>query len=128
LTNEREVADYPTKAREELAAAKMLLAHPFTAAALSRAYYAMYHTTQALLLSIGKSYSSHKGTINGFGQFFVKTGRFPAEFHKRLTTTFAMRMEGDYNPLAGLDTVTVTDIYRWAAEFLAAAEAYLYKE
>jgi len=128
MTNGREVRDYLNKAREELAAAESLLSGAHTAAALSRTYYAMYHATQGLLLSIGKSYSSHKASINGFSQHFVKTGAFSRDYFKRLTRAFELRMEGDYDPTSGIDSATAKEIYGWAEDFLAAAEEYLNKD
>jgi uncharacterized protein (UPF0332 family) len=51
---------------------------------VSRSYYAMFFSAQALLLSKGLHFSSHKMTISAFGEHFVKTGIFPKEMEKIL--------------------------------------------
>jgi len=42
--------------------------------AVSRAYYAMFYATSALLASKGISRSKHSGVCSAFGEHFVKTG------------------------------------------------------
>jgi uncharacterized protein (UPF0332 family) len=52
--------------------------------AVSRAYYAMFYCSEALLDADGLQFSSHAAVVSGFGQHFTKTGRVPAEFHRHL--------------------------------------------
>jgi uncharacterized protein (UPF0332 family) len=127
LRNEAEVRDYLVKAREEVTTSKDLLDLSHVAASLSRAYYAMYYVTEALLLSIDKSYSTHKGTINGFAEYFVKTGEFAPHFRKRLAQAFDLRMEADYDPTPDVDAAAAREVLSWAEEFLSAAGEYLKK-
>jgi uncharacterized protein (UPF0332 family) len=127
LRNEAEVRDYLVKARAEIVTAKDLLGLSHVAAALSRAYYSMYHVAEALLLSKNKSYSTHKGTINGFAEHFVKTGDFSPHFRKRLAQSFDLRMEADYDPTPDVDAAAAQEVLAWAEEFLGAAEEYLKK-
>ena len=42
------------------------------------------------------SFSSHKGTLSAFGQYFVKTGVFPKNMSKQLNLAFEKRQLGDY--------------------------------
>jgi len=41
--------------------------------AASRAYYSLFYTAEALLLSRGLSFSSHSAVIANFGKEFAKT-------------------------------------------------------
>jgi len=127
LKNETEVRDYLAKTREEITTSSDLLGLSHVAASLSRAYYAMYYVAQALLLSVDKSYSTHKGTINGFAEHFVKTGEFAPHYRKRLAQSFDLRMEADYDPTPDVDAASAREVLSWAEEFLAAAEEYLKK-
>ena len=64
--------------------------------AVSRAYYAMFYAAEAVLLSRGLSFSSHRGVISSFGEHFVKTGKFQKEMGRELNRAFEMRQLGDY--------------------------------
>jgi uncharacterized protein (UPF0332 family) len=64
---------------EALLAAQTLLEKGLLADAISRAYYAMYYATQAILTQSGLSSKSHSGTINIFGQEIVEKGKVPKQ-------------------------------------------------
>ncbi|HHT9133266.1 MAG TPA: HEPN domain-containing protein [Candidatus Avalokitesvara rifleensis] len=64
--------------------------------AVSRAYYAMFYVTEALLLTKGLSFSSHSAVIAAFGQYFVKPGILPSHLHQYLRDAFEKRSIGDY--------------------------------
>jgi len=66
-----EIEHYLNLAAEELAAAQDNL---HLRAAVSRAYYAMFYATTALLGSRGLWRSKHQGLIAAFGEHFVKPG------------------------------------------------------
>ncbi|NIT37364.1 MAG: HEPN domain-containing protein [candidate division Zixibacteria bacterium] len=127
MTNEKEAREGLAKAAASLRACQYLLNGGFYVDAASKAYYVMFHTAQALLLSVGKSYSSHRATAAAFAEAFVKTGEFPKEFHRRLTKAFGFRMGADYKYGFEIPEDKATELYGWAAEFLAAAEDYLKK-
>ncbi len=63
---------------------------------VSRTYYAMFYSVEALLLREGLSFSSHKGVISAFGERFVKTDIFPREMGRELNLAFQKRQLGDY--------------------------------
>ena len=52
----------------------MLFNKNFYRESISRAYYSMFHATQALLLIKEIYPKSHKGVIQKFGEEFVKSG------------------------------------------------------
>lgn len=64
--------------------------------AVSRAYYAMFHITTAILLSVDIQRSSHRALISAFGEFITKPGLMNKIFHRYLINTFSARSESDY--------------------------------
>ena len=85
------------KAEESLQAAKLLKDNGMYDIAISRAYYAMFHVAQAILLLDNLSFAKHSGVISAFGQHFAKTGRVPSEFHRYLIEGQDSRSIADYS-------------------------------
>jgi len=63
---------------------------------VSRTYYAMFYSVQAALLTKNLSFSSHKGVVSAFGEYFVKPGVFPREMGRELNRAFEKRQLADY--------------------------------
>lgn len=93
--------------------------------AASRAYYSLFYTAEALLLSRGLSFSSHSAVIANFGKEFAKTGALHPKFHHYLTESQDRRNIGDYSILAEVTKEEVREMLAWAKEFIKAAENYL---
>ena len=66
-------------------------------AAANRLYYALFHAVSALLISGGHNVKSHRGILSIFGQYYVRTGRFPREDGSLLSDLVIMRDNADYN-------------------------------
>ena len=64
---------------------------------ISRAYYAMYYATQALLLSQNLDTSTHRGVIKLLGLHFVKTGKITPNVARLLSDAYDLRQASDYN-------------------------------
>lgn len=64
--------------------------------AASRAYYAMFYISEALLITRGMSFSKHAAVISAVFNELVKTNELPKEFHKVLHKAFNLRQESDY--------------------------------
>lgn len=75
-TTKELIKGYLQKAEKKLKVAEKLFDSEDYEDAVSRAYYAVFHTTQALLLTEGVKADTHKGVITLFGLLFVKTGKF----------------------------------------------------
>lgn len=73
---------YMQKAERKLDVAKKLLQTGDYEDSVSRAYYAVFHAAQALLLTEEQRAESHKGVVTLFGLIFVKTGRFKSQCHR----------------------------------------------
>ena len=93
--------------------------------AASRAYYSLFYTAEALLLSRGLSFSSHSAVIENFGKEFAKTGALNPKFHHYLMESQDRRNIGDYSVLAEVTAEQVREMLAWAKEFIKAAENYL---
>ena len=85
------------KSFEKLRTAKIDFANNCFDDSVSRAYYAVFHSISAVLLSKGLHYSSHSQVIGNFNKEFVKTGIFPFHFTKILQRLFEERQTGDYD-------------------------------
>jgi uncharacterized protein (UPF0332 family) len=79
-----------------LQTAKILIKEGDFESSVSRTYYAIFFAAQAALLSEGLSYSSHKMTISGFGEHFIKTNIFPREMGREFNRAFDKRQISDY--------------------------------
>ena len=88
-----EVDLYLEYARRDLKAAEANLNMEFLHISVSRAYYAMFYTANALLLSRGISVRKHEGVLSSFAENFVKTGRIDRKFSKMLHKAFDARLE-----------------------------------
>ena len=70
------------KAKESLAASKLLADNRLYDFAGSRAYYTMFYIAEAFLWQKGLSFSSHSAVISAFGKEIAKPGLVPVEFHR----------------------------------------------
>lgn len=109
--------------RSQRAAAKLLKQGDVDFAA-SRAYYSLFYTAEALLLSRDLSFSSHSAVIANFGKEFAKSGALHSKFHHYLMESQDRRNIGDYSVIAEVTTKQVTEMLGWAKEFIKAAETY----
>lgn len=116
---------YIQKAERKLEVAEKLLKSEDYEDSVSRAYYAVYHATQALLLTEGARADSHKGAVTLFGLFFVKTGKFSRNVGKYLANLKDDRESGDYEVFSCIDKETAETALSEAKEFLRESKLYL---
>ncbi len=84
------------RARQELAAAALLVANGFGAQAISRAYYAAFYSAEAALLSLGQTRSKHSGVVSAFGRLVVREGGIEEAAGRLLRSLFERRSHADY--------------------------------
>jgi len=89
--------EYLDQAIEELEAANLLFEEEYYREAVSRAYYSMFHASQALLLVKEIYPKSHKGVIQKFGEEFVKSGILEKKMGHILAQAETMRLKADYD-------------------------------
>ncbi len=120
-----QIKDFVKKATESLDAAEGLLRDQHEEFAVSRAYYAMFYITEALLLTKGLTFSKHSGVIAAFGEHFVKTGTFKPELREMLIKAFADRTEGDYGRTEAFSAQQTRQIIDRAKLFFEALSQHL---
>jgi uncharacterized protein (UPF0332 family) len=121
-----QVGQFLDKAQENIAAARLLISDGFFTIAVSRAYYAMFYTAEALLFTRGLAYSSHSAVIAAYGKEFAKTGILAPEFHRQLIEAFEIRQFADYRVETSiLSAEKANAIIDRAGEFLEAGRTYI---
>ena len=114
------------KGREKFKTARLNFENDLYDDAVSRAYYAVFHTISAVLMSRKLHFSSHKETIGSFNKEFVKTGIFPKSYTRMMQKLFNERQTGDYDfgsylgaDIAEEDLTEVEKIIEACEEYLA---------
>jgi len=113
------------KAKQFIHSAEILVEEGDFDSAASRLYYAMFYIAQALLESLGLSFSSHKAVISAFGQHFAKSGEIDPRFHRALIDAFNQRQLGDYAVQSGLIRSDIEIMLIDAGDFLEAGRQWL---
>ena len=113
------------RAAKNLTEARDLLRLGHHEAAISRAYYAMFTATRALLAAKGMSFSSHSAVIAEFGHTFAKPELLDRRLHRYLREAFRRRREADYDEVWTATREEAEEVIGWTREFLDAAGGYL---
>ncbi len=109
------------KSQRSMDAAKNLMERGFHDFAVSRAYYAMFYIAEALLDREGLAFSSHAAVISAFGQYLVRPGKVPAQYHRQLIDAQAQRTRADYDPQPNLSQQDAEILISQAQDFLTTA-------
>ena len=121
-----DISDLIKKAKDSLEAAESLVKDGFYDFSASRTYYAMFYTTEAVLLTKNLSFSKHTAVIAGFGKEFIKAGVFPQILHRYLADAFDLRQLGDYGSVGSISKDKAQELIDHAKEFIEIVEEYLY--
>ena len=124
----KEVALYIENAHESLSVAKLNLDNDFYAAAINRAYYAIFYAANALLVTKNLSRSKHTGVLAAFRQHFVKTGLVSPEVSEIYGQVMDDRHESDYELITATSQEDAAIDLQQAHRFVDAVEAWLTKE
>ena len=92
---------------------------------VSRAYYAVFHTISAVLMTKKITCSSHKETIGSFNKEFVKPGTFPKSFSKTIQKLFNERQTGDYDFGGSIGADIAEEDIEQVKEIIESCETYL---
>lgn len=95
-TFHEEVVLYIESADEAIKVAQLNLENGFYAAAINRAYYAIFYAANAVLATQNLARSKHSGVLAAFRQQFIKTGVLPTELSVIYGQVMEDRQEGDY--------------------------------
>lgn len=63
----------------------------------NRLYYSLFHAVTALLLNDHHEVGTHRGAVNMFHLYYVKTGIFTKEDGRLYSQLQSLREDGDYN-------------------------------
>jgi hypothetical protein len=113
------------KARETLEDAEILFSKNRFNSSSSRAYYAVFHIMQAVLLTKNLTYKKHSGVISAFSQEFIKIGIFPREFARYIKRLRSHRETGDYSYMLAIDENEAKQDIDIARKFIEKVEEYL---
>ncbi|ALM75238.1 HEPN domain-containing protein [Thermococcus barophilus] len=91
-----EIEKHLAVAEESLNEAKILLEKSLYRGAISRAYYSMFHSARALLLTKNLSPRKHSGIVRMLGLEFVSKGYLEEVYAKAYKYAFDMRQKADY--------------------------------
>lgn len=114
-------------AEQDIDNAHLLLNNGRYRASISRAYYAMYYGTQALLDAKQIASRTHRGMIQQFGQHFVQSGDFSKDTARKLKETHDLRHMSDYEADAIIDQEAAQKAIAAAIDFVAEVHAYFTK-
>ena len=110
------------EARESIEEAVLLLEGGKSRGAPSRAYYAMFYATLALLAIKELGASKHSGVIRLFHEHYVQDGTFDKEIARSLSVAFDLRNKSDYRELTSTSSEEAQYTLEAAKEFVAEAE------
>ena len=121
----REAASLIERAKKYLESSKMLLVNGDYESSVSRAYYAMFYSAEAVLLTKNLSFSSHRGVISAFGEYLVKTDIFPRAMGRELNRAFEKRQLGDYEYTFVISEDEAREILEQSKHFVERVIQYL---
>ena len=113
-----EIAAQLERAENSLQAAKELLEKEYYDISASRAYYAVFYASSALLLSANIDPSKHSGVIAAIHREFVKTGKLDKEQGKNLNWLFELRSVGDYGVIVHVSGDESTRAVKTAEKYI----------
>ncbi|VVB87154.1 HEPN domain protein [uncultured archaeon] len=123
----KEIESLIARSRKYLESAEILLKSGDYESSVSRVYYAMFYSVEALLLTEGVTVSSHKGVISAFGERFIKTGVFGKEMSKELSRAFEKRQLGDYEYTFVISEDEAREMFEKGRNFVETLIKYLEK-
>jgi uncharacterized protein (UPF0332 family) len=101
---------YLNKSKAKLEVARELAITARYDDAISRAYYAMFYSAKAALLTINSQPRSHSGVVSQFSQHFVQTGLVEPTYGRMLSKAMQAREESDYDPIISAMSVEAEQI------------------
>ena len=120
------LSGYVDKAKESLAASKLLADNQMYNFAASRAYYTMVYIAEAFLWQKELSFSSDAAVISAFGKEIAKPGFVPTEFHRYLIDAQDKRTQADYDvEELSLTRAEVQTLISQSEKFIQEAEQQL---
>jgi uncharacterized protein (UPF0332 family) len=127
MSKDKDISELIEKANESLDAAKSLFEDKFYDFSVGRSYYAMFYTTEAILLTKNLSFSKHSAVIAAFGKEFVKPEIMPKKLRESIVCAFDLRQLGDYGAPGSVSVARAQSLIEETKEFIETIEGYLIK-
>lgn len=124
----KEIENLAERAKKYLESSKLLSESGDYESAVSRDYYAMFYMAEAVLLTLDKTYSSHRGVISSFGKNFVKKDIFPRWMGRELNRAFEKRQLSDYEYTFVISEDEAEELHENAEKFVRKVIQYLKNE
>jgi len=121
----KEITSLIERADKYLKSSEMLLEEGDYESSVSRTYYAMFYAAEAVLLIKNLSFSSHRGVISAFGEYFIKTDIFPRDLGKEFNRAFEKRQLGDYEYTCVISKEEAREILEKGKDFVVKITEYL---
>jgi len=115
------------KANRALKSTKTLLEDGDYDGSVSRTYYAMFYSVEAVLLTKNLKFKSHGGVISALGKYFIKTNIFPIEMSRQLRNAYDKRQIGDYDFFINIPKSEAKKILKNGQSFINEIIKYLKK-
>ncbi len=116
------------KAKDSMDVAKQLHEQKHYNDAASKAYYAVFHSLQTILLTKGLSFSKHSAVLSAFNKEFIYSGVFAKDFYTKIIRLFKDRQIGDYEYAKDIDRESSETDVADAELIINAIEEYLKNE
>lgn len=120
-----EIKSLVERAQTTLRSAEVLIGEGDFDGSVSRSYYYMFYSTEALLLTKELKFSSHKGVISLFGEHFIKTKVFDEKLGRNLSKVLQRRMSVDYSFAPQTNKKEAEETLKWAEDFMGRIKSYL---
>lgn len=116
------------RGNESLKSAEVLLREELFDESVSSAYYAMFHSAKALLLTIGEEPSTHQGVITLLGLHFIKPGIIEEEFNDLFIEAKDDREDSDYDITRKFTKSEAEERISSAQEFISKIKGFLFSK
>ena len=113
------------KAEHSLKAAQKLIEENLLDDAISRAYYAVFHSARAALKAKGIETKTHQGLISQFALHLVKPGLLEEEYGDILRQEKEDRETGEYESFASFSLEEAEKLTKDAEKFLIRVQNFL---
>lgn len=123
--NNEEIALNIRAASERLTAAEFLMEKGLFSDTVNRAYYAMFHAANAILLTRSIIVKTHTGLITQFGQAFILTGEIDKEYGRMLANAEELREKADYSVNSDITKEQAEYVLHDAGSFLKMVKSRL---
>jgi hypothetical protein len=115
-------------AEEELRAAEQLITLGLHRIAMTRAYFAAFRASRAMLYALGLEPKTHQGLLTLFNLHLVKPGYQSPKAARVLARLQKFREQADYGEAFVVDAEGAREELDAAREFVATAKAFLNPE